>query len=134
MKENILLLHIGMPKTGTTALQHFFRKNDELLKEYGWEYPDTKKILDERFPTLNPIMYSPPDFLQTRYVTNGSALFTNWVFDTNSPQWNYLWEYLEKELENRNVILSNEDIYIQDTGRIISEVKKNIVMSKSSFI
>lgn len=124
MKKNVLLLHIGMPKTGTTALQHFFRKNDELLKEYGWAYPDTKKILDERFPTLNPIMYSPPDFLQTRYVTNGSALFTNWVFDTNSPQWNYLWEYLEKELENRNVILSSEDIYIQDTGKIISEVKK----------
>lgn len=124
MKKNVLLLHIGMPKTGTTALQHFFRKNDELLKEYGWAYPDTKKILDERFPPYSPIMYFPPDFLQTRYVTNGLALFTNWVFDTNSPQWNYLWEYLEKELENRNVILSDEDIYIQDTEKIICEVKK----------
>jgi hypothetical protein len=35
-----LFLHIGTPKTGTTALQWFFFQNRTLLKEYGITYPE----------------------------------------------------------------------------------------------
>lgn len=35
-----LYLHIGTPKTGTTALQWFFFRNRDLLKERGITYPE----------------------------------------------------------------------------------------------
>lgn len=34
-----IYIHVGMPKTGTTALQAFFYKNREILKEKGCIYP-----------------------------------------------------------------------------------------------
>lgn len=37
--SNILLIHIGMPKTGTTALQNFLLVNNDKLEKYGWCYP-----------------------------------------------------------------------------------------------
>lgn len=35
-----LFLHIGFPKTGTTALQLFLRRNAQLLAQQGIHYPD----------------------------------------------------------------------------------------------
>ena len=35
-----LYLHVGYPKTGTTAIQHFLYNNRECLKEAGYLYPD----------------------------------------------------------------------------------------------
>lgn len=43
-----LYLHIGTPKTGTSALQHFFVNNRKLLEEKGVYYPD----LGFRFPDI----------------------------------------------------------------------------------
>lgn len=42
MIENskICLLHIGAPKTGSTALQKFLSSNRKFLTNAGWEYPD----------------------------------------------------------------------------------------------
>lgn len=39
-KKKMLFLHIGMGKTGTTALQEFFWENRSNLREYGIEYPE----------------------------------------------------------------------------------------------
>ena len=33
-------LHIGAPKTGSTALQNFLCVNFQKLADYGWQYPD----------------------------------------------------------------------------------------------
>lgn len=41
--KNTLLLHIGTPKTGTTALQKFLSENSEELKKQGWDFPDMLK-------------------------------------------------------------------------------------------
>jgi hypothetical protein len=43
-----LYLHIGMPKTGTTAIQNFLTDNAEALKKYGICYPD----LGFRYPSI----------------------------------------------------------------------------------
>lgn len=43
-----LYLHIGTPKTGTSAIQRFLPLNNELLQEQGFCYPD----LGYRFPGI----------------------------------------------------------------------------------
>ena len=35
-----LYVHVGMPKTGTTAVQYFMAKNRDVLKQHGAAYPD----------------------------------------------------------------------------------------------
>ena len=35
-----LYLHIGTPKTGTSAIQHFLLKNSNVLKEHGYCFPE----------------------------------------------------------------------------------------------
>ena len=47
MVNKILLFHIGMPKTGTTAIQKFLYQNEKNLKAYGWCYPNLKEELPE---------------------------------------------------------------------------------------
>lgn len=37
-----LILHMGMPKTGTSALQVLFAKNRDVLEKYGVIYPNSK--------------------------------------------------------------------------------------------
>lgn len=44
MKRKTVYLHIGSPKTGTSALQYFLLQNREVLHKYGIEYP--KHLID----------------------------------------------------------------------------------------
>lgn len=44
-----LYLHIGTPKTGTTAIQYFLLNNRELLKEKGYYYP----VMKEKFERIS---------------------------------------------------------------------------------
>lgn len=43
-----LYLHIGLPKTGTTYIQNFLRKNNAVLMEHGCIYPE----FGYRFPSI----------------------------------------------------------------------------------
>lgn len=81
MKENVLLFHIGMFKTGTTSLQRFLYDNSELLKKYHWSYPklDTTDVV----------------------WINGRKL--GW--DDGSAQ---RWETIKQDLKEHNVIISEE--------------------------
>ena len=40
MAQSTLYIHIGTPKTGTTALQGFLAKNRKTLQEHGAVFPD----------------------------------------------------------------------------------------------
>lgn len=42
-----LYVHIGTPKTGTKAIQHFCMDNNEVLGKYGFCYPDLSAITPE---------------------------------------------------------------------------------------
>ena len=41
--ETRMYIHIGLPKTGTTSLRDFFRRNNEVLRRRGVVYPDTTR-------------------------------------------------------------------------------------------
>lgn len=38
-QKNLLVLHIGTLKTGTSSLQYFLTDNSSKLEQYGWSYP-----------------------------------------------------------------------------------------------
>lgn len=43
----VLYLHIGLPKTGTTAIQLFCERNVEALRRKGYDYPMFEKRFDQ---------------------------------------------------------------------------------------
>lgn len=57
-----LYLHIGIPKTGTTSIQHFCHENRDILSSNGYFYPDFP------FEYIYIGKYRNGSFLETRYV------------------------------------------------------------------
>ncbi len=98
-----LYIHMGMAKTGTTAIQQFFARNGEALKQFGISYPvmEQKVVLEHR---------------------NGHFLATR-DYDRDLDQRN--WGIVESELKKYDtVILSDETIfrtsgYIEDFWRML---------------
>lgn len=98
MKKNTLLFHIGIPKTGTTAIQKYLYSSQEQLEKWGWFYPS---------------------------FGNTTAPHVNGYFLVNHPckqaidrhesrQWEEIWETVCKCLTKGNVIISNEDFWDKD--------------------
>lgn len=113
MDRHILLLHIGTPKTGSTALQLFLYENAEILKNYGWCYPDFRKIISPNLANF------------TGYASNGSPLYrSEREIEPKSEGWRLLWNHLKSKLEKYNVILSAEEIFTWNPEELIEEVKK----------
>mgnify|MGYP001050140309 CR=1 FL=1 len=111
-----LLIHIGMPKTGTTALQNFMLNNNDKLEKHGWCYPvlsGNSKMDDlERWE------------LET--VGNGYKMYDALIESQNVSEWDKGMNILLKFLKNRNVILSTEYIYEHGTEEFIENIKKSI--------
>lgn len=109
-----LLIHIGMPKTGTTALQNFMLNNNDKLEKHGWCYPvlsGNSKMDDlERWE------------LET--VGNGYKMYDALIESQNVSEWDKGMNILLKFLKNRNVILSTEYIYEHGTEEFIENIKK----------
>ena len=51
-----LYLHIGLPKTGTSAIQNFFFRNRQILKKQGIVYPDFSLHWAQHVPVAKAIM------------------------------------------------------------------------------
>ncbi len=85
MKKNILLFHIGTHKTGTTSLQRFLYENNKVLQKYNWSYP----YLD----------------------TAGITIWTNGRKLTWDEGKNKRWSMIKKELQEYNVIISDEEFW-----------------------
>ncbi len=114
--DNELVFHIGMPKTGSTALEKFLYENAEVLEHYGWCYPNLKNEL--------------PDIREYRLEKERNGdLFYNYVTEVNDTtqifyeNWKRLWEQVLKHLETQNVIISSEGLY-EYAGEFWRDVKE----------
>lgn len=110
--KHTLLFHIGMRKTGTTALQMFLYENMKILEKYGWCYPDLK-----------------PGLLGSQYVfqnkENGGVFYKErGKLDIAAENWNSAWNQVLHCLKNKNVIISEERISIWDTNRFLTAAKE----------
>ena len=92
--ENLLLLHFGLPKTGTTSLQSFLKLNKKKLHELGWCYPDLNKeyYLHEEYPEQEKNGY----LLDFFYMNS-------WENESRE-----LWAIIKRKLKTSNVIISEE--------------------------
>ena len=55
MAKSVLFLHIGTPKTGTSAIQLFLVTNREALEKKGWTYPDFGFVYPDASETRNAL-------------------------------------------------------------------------------
>lgn len=111
--SNTLLIHIGMPKTGTSALQKFLFLNAEKLEPYGWSYPI---LANENI--------GPEELLLVELSGNGRDMYTQGVLNNNKAEWNKGIEAALRHLNNKNVIISSEDISEYETDKFIAGVKE----------
>lgn len=102
VNKHTLWMHIGTPKTGTSAIQRFLHDNRDKLFELGWIYPRLK--CDEEDNICNS--YSVCRIYE-RIIRN----------DKNAEsEWDQVLSPLVSELEQHNVILSTEDFWVVDNS------------------
>lgn len=112
MMDHTLLLHIGMPKTGTTTLQNFLYQNRDKLKDYGWSYPD-----------LYEDMYPGNDQSYAKYGFKNGYLFNPSNYRSLSrKQKRKLEILLHNYLADHNVIISEECIWGSDSEKVIADL------------
>ena len=100
-KDNILLLHVGTPKTGTSTLQTFLYENEKSLLENDWVYPN-----------LYGVILGKPDL----HVRNGLVLNDS----VGTRKSGVVWAQIKQQLRRYNVIISGEDLW-EDTRGISLE-------------
>lgn len=101
MKGRVLYLHIGLPKTGTSALQSFFAKNRERLYEDGIWYPELTANLKVE---------------EKLKVFGGNAVFLSRCsvnLEDMSQEMRQLFEDTCKKIRSsdKNILLSNEGLF-----------------------
>ena len=136
-----IFIHIGPPKTGSSALQTFFTKNISVLREKGFLYPE-----------IGGSEYSSLKNAYSELPTPGNAFpliekfFSNGSIQDNSMTGNRLRlfkEYLEEHKEY-NIILSSEYFSedripnealetIYDTFRVTHEPKIIIYLRRQDY-
>ena len=114
--KNTLLLHIGTPKTGTTALQKFLSENSEELKKQGWDFPDMLKEWQ--------IQYGERAYKSTQ--RNGLLLRWSIIKKWSEEKKEKLWQMILKHLQSSNVILSDEVIWDYDPSTTTAEIIRSV--------
>jgi len=157
-----LYLHIGMPKTGTTYIQSFMRKNAVMLKENGYVYPK----FDITFPGIgvnrnahfmvcrirdeegNLLREKQSEVFENCFAKIGELFeeYDNIVLSEeslwNSAEKNYfnkeLWADIKKKSEEMNfdlkivVYLRRQDLFVQSYWA--QQVKETYTRSFEQFL
>ncbi|MCR4902294.1 MAG: hypothetical protein K6A23_05505, partial [Butyrivibrio sp.] len=130
---NKLYLHLGTPKTATTAIQFFLHDNNEKLLELGYEFPDTQADFkdDRGFAQINndESAYANGNIIMDALVLNAynkgqeafdevlqyvfpdMAEYYKAVIADNKTNFEAFVKYLKDKLEKNNVILSSENLW-----------------------
>lgn len=130
---NKLFLHLGTPKTGTTAVQFFMHNNRERLDALGYDYPDLGADFpkDRGFTTVNndESAYANGNFIMDaqiltayrqgpeafetilRYVFPDMAEYYRDVIVNNETDFDTLIAYIRDKLQKSHVILSSENLW-----------------------
>ncbi len=110
--SNTLLIHIGMQKTGTTALQNFLLNNNDLLQKYGWCYPI---LCDEEL--------KPSDVREIQGCGNAYTIYCALISWNSRTEWNAGMDIVLRHLQDENVVISAEEISLEGTDQFITAVK-----------
>lgn len=96
-------IHIGMQKTGSSAIQAFLARNHAVLRAKGYTYPDA------------------PAFDQAYETSAGNALRLSSWFDRGDRS--TVHHYLKELCEHPNVVLSSEALFttVADVGDLFFE-------------
>ena len=108
---NTLLIHIGSPKTGTTALQNFLYDNADKLEDHNWRYPDTKTELFEISSLKAKKQINGAIFFKELTEENGRTAWERHTVDVDSERWNQVWCRILEHLKEKNVIISSEVLF-----------------------
>lgn len=98
-KQNILYLHVGGQKTGSTELQRFFIDNIQWLKEQGIFYP----LLGMHLPEQLRLSWASAEFVHN-YTNHFTPIFSPEVY------WQQLAE--DKTLQQSDLLISAEGFYM----------------------
>lgn len=111
-----IYLHIGMPKTGTTFLQKTLLDNNEVLKKYGYDFPDIGIEFENALPRRNAHFLIPPVTNEFGIVKTGRL---DSVYEAGVAK-------IREILQNTaNIILSDEMIYVW-SGEYLERFKKDM--------
>ena len=102
-----LILHIGHPKTGTTALQRGYLRQRHALVDKGVLYPYLNRESD-RHTSLAPV------FIGTEIVTGDVAFLPHWPGGDVMGQSRHMWQEVQAQIAQHKpakVVLSGEGFF-----------------------
>lgn len=108
-----LYLHIGRPKTGSTAIQEFLNINKEPLHKMGYFIPNTGLYYGSHGPFAWLLYKELADSYDNIYWT----YCREWAVESEMPD--SLWYDLQREIEldnSENIILTTEELGILDAS------------------
>ena len=130
---NKLYMHLGTPKTATTAIQHFLYDNRDRLQALGYDFPDTRYDFrkdrgyaqlnndESAYANGNVIMdacaltayrQGPEAFEEILdYVFPDIAEYYREVIGGNETDFDVLVDYIGERLRRRHVIISSENLW-----------------------
>lgn len=115
-KNKSCLLHIGAPKTGSTALQKFLTTNRDVLMRLSWEYPDV---------SLRGFGHHDLAFL----VGEG---YPEWALPQERTFDELLSDLISSVAERSRIIISSENFYLFPNPKGVAKMLRKANFSRET--
>lgn len=113
-----IFIHIGLPKTGTSAIQNFLYNERSELKKHGILYPESITSLNFDRSGKIIIMKNPKNFFDHNYLAD----IQNYPIINHDLFYNKLAAEILENNNCENLILSSENLYFAD-DKLLSKLK-----------